>query len=473
MVVRGILAWLQCRARSRAVGAGAALLAITAGVSALVAVAADPTPARGDASASAAGPPWEAYVANLGSNTVSVIDTATNRVVDTIPVCSFPLNIAITPDATKAYVVCIGSGDVDVISTATNTVISTIALGSDTSPQRIAITPDGSKAYTANLGTADVSVIDTATNTVLATIPTGVQPRWVTITPDGRTAYVTDSGNATQNVPVIDTASDTVESRITVGPGVGLGTSGITPDGQTLYFGNFTSHQVFAVSTATSQVIATIPTNTATGDPAALRVAPSGQIVYVTTSAEVEVLNTASNTVTAAIPPAEGGVTGFTPDNRLAYVPFIDPVAVIDTASGTTIATVGVGSSPAAAAITPDQAPVARLTVVSAPAGSPTLLDASASTVKFGTIASFAWNFGDGTTAVTSGPVTHHVYARPGFYHVTVTETSSGGTSTTQVFTGQMMSRNGGPSAIAAATADIMSPAPTPSPTRPFVPVTG
>jgi YVTN family beta-propeller protein len=38
-----------------------------------------------------------AYVANKDSNTVSVIDTATNTVVATVPVGSAPIGVAITP----------------------------------------------------------------------------------------------------------------------------------------------------------------------------------------------------------------------------------------------------------------------------------------------------------------------------------------------------------------------------------------
>src|SRR5216117_3487446 len=41
-----------------------------------------------------------AYVTNGFSNTVSVIDTATNTVVATIPVGAFPFGVAITPDGT-------------------------------------------------------------------------------------------------------------------------------------------------------------------------------------------------------------------------------------------------------------------------------------------------------------------------------------------------------------------------------------
>src|SRR5205807_564663 len=60
---------------------------------------------------------------------------------------------------------------------------------------------------------------------------------------------------------------------------------------------------------------------------------------------------------------------------------------------------------------------------------------------------SYAWNFGDGSSAATSAPTTSHIYAAAGSYTTTLTETDSAGTSTTQVFTGQTMSRDGGPSA--------------------------
>jgi len=50
-----------------------------------------------------------AYVANFGSNTVSVVDTATDTVVATIPVGD-PIGVAITPDGTRAYVTDLSRG---------------------------------------------------------------------------------------------------------------------------------------------------------------------------------------------------------------------------------------------------------------------------------------------------------------------------------------------------------------------------
>jgi YVTN family beta-propeller protein len=89
---------------------------------------------------------------------------------------------------TRAYVTTSGSlGNSDfvsVIDTATNAVVATIPVGF--SPFHIAITPDGARAYVANQGSTNtVSVIDTATNRVLATIPGGFSPVGVAITPDG------------------------------------------------------------------------------------------------------------------------------------------------------------------------------------------------------------------------------------------------------------------------------------------------
>src|SRR5262245_49048691 len=109
-----------------------------------------------------------AYVTNPGAGTISVIDTATNTVVATVPVGGAPRWVAITPDGTRAYVTNVGA--VSVIDTATNTVVATVPVGN--SPQGVAITPDGTRAYVTigiGLGGA-VSVIDTATNSVVANL---------------------------------------------------------------------------------------------------------------------------------------------------------------------------------------------------------------------------------------------------------------------------------------------------------------
>jgi YVTN family beta-propeller protein len=73
-----------------------------------------------------------AYITNAFSNTVSVIDTATNTVVGSpITVGNLPEGVALTPDGSKVYVANANSGTVTVIATATNTVVgSPISVGS-------------------------------------------------------------------------------------------------------------------------------------------------------------------------------------------------------------------------------------------------------------------------------------------------------------------------------------------------------
>jgi YVTN family beta-propeller protein len=80
-----------------------------------------------------------AYVTNLLSNTVSVVDLTANSVVDTIPVGVVPLGVAALPDGSRVYVANFASNSVSVIGSATNTVVTTIPVGNG--PHGIVIMP--------------------------------------------------------------------------------------------------------------------------------------------------------------------------------------------------------------------------------------------------------------------------------------------------------------------------------------------
>src|SRR5258708_10077844 len=115
-----------------------------------------------------------AYIANDGDNTVSVIATATNTVVGLpIPVGSNPAGVAVTPDGSKVYVANDGDNTVSVIATATNTVTATLPVPrcpfatSVFRPVGVTVTPDGSKVYVTNICSNTVSAIDTATTTLV------------------------------------------------------------------------------------------------------------------------------------------------------------------------------------------------------------------------------------------------------------------------------------------------------------------
>ena len=69
------------------------------------------------------------YVANLGSDTISVIDTATNTVTATVNVGFIPVGVAASPDGAHVYVANNASNNVSVINTATNKVTATVNVG--------------------------------------------------------------------------------------------------------------------------------------------------------------------------------------------------------------------------------------------------------------------------------------------------------------------------------------------------------
>jgi uncharacterized repeat protein (TIGR01451 family) len=149
-----------------------------------------------------------------GPDQVKVVDTnpaspTVHTVLATITVQSSPLAVAITPDGTRVYVVNNGSNSVSVISTATNTVTATLSPGAG-DPQGIAITSDGAKVI-------DTNPASGAFHTVLATVALGSGPAGVAITPASADLALTKTDSPD---PVI--AGGTLSYTITVtnsGPG--------------------------------------------------------------------------------------------------------------------------------------------------------------------------------------------------------------------------------------------------------------
>lgn len=402
-----------------------------------------------------------------------------------------------------AYVVNYADDTVTPIDLSTGTPGAPIPVGAG--PTAIAITPDAAKAYVANGSANSVTPIDLATNTAGPAIPVGFQPFSVAITPDGRTAWVANYGNVSSD-PVngpfpsltsIDTVTDKAGPTIRV-PDPHATTSSarsvnVSPDGTTLYLtgetyvtpfdlvsGTFGTPK-YNVCSARKSVLSPDGARLITADwcqgvtirdtPAfelkGFRGPPSGggnDIVLAPNSATLSYVAWGGGVIPfdwdqsvlafgTAIPVGgSASAVAITPDGAtvIAARLFDQSVRLVSTATNTAGATIPVGNNPIAIAVTPDQAPIARLTVTRAPDGSPTTFDASASTVAFGTIASYTWDFGDGTTAVTTTPITTHTYTG-GSYTASVTLTSSAGTSTARLFTGQTMTRNGGPQARATA----------------------
>jgi len=103
-------------------------------------------------------------VANRGSTTVSVIDTASNGVVATIPVGLDPYTVAVDPTGSHVYVTNFEPDPVQddyrvsVIDTTSNRQVVTVPVG--VSPIGVAVAPNGRRVYVANSASSSVSVID-------------------------------------------------------------------------------------------------------------------------------------------------------------------------------------------------------------------------------------------------------------------------------------------------------------------------
>ena len=272
-----------------------------------------------------------AYIANNLEN-VSVIDTATNKVVATVAT-EKGLSIVITPDGKYAYVT--NWEGVSVISTATNTVVDTIAIGDPSngnSPNGgIAITYDGKYVY---LTMPDsVAVINTETNTVTANITitpknsnanvNGVtlfsysDPIAVAVSPDDAYAYV-GTGAGDSRVILLDTSTNKIVNSITIGSD-GIEDIAVTPDGKYVYATDVDGN-ISVIDTATFTVDTTL---TGFGAPVGLAITSDGKYAYVVNgfNATVSVLNTATKVVdgTVSVGQSPRGLA-FTPDGKYAYV---------------------------------------------------------------------------------------------------------------------------------------------------------
>ena len=276
------------------------------------------------------------------TNHVSVINLATNTVVASIHVGSYPLGVSVSPDGSRVYITNHLSSNVSVINTATNTVVATVPVG--ISPAGVAISPDGSLVYVANAGSASVTVINTATNSVVNTIAIGRGDSWgVAISPDGNRLYVTGYNSVT----VINTATNTIMTNITVGIGP-IGVC-VSPDGSRVYTANYNSNPstVSVINTATNTVVATVGVGIG---PFGISISPDGSRVYAANSEtnDVSVINTANNTVVASVGVGNGraGVS-VSPDGSRVYVgsESSNSVYVINTATNLVVATIPVGAN--------------------------------------------------------------------------------------------------------------------------------
>lgn len=183
---------------------------------------------------------------------VALVDVPAGRVEATIPTGqALSHMIRVSPDGAYAYVANIGSGSVTMIDVAGRYVLRTVATGAGA--EGIALTPDGAELWVTNRAANTVSVLDAQTLSPRDTLKSADFPIRVAFTTDGATALVTNARSG--DLRFFDVASGDTLGTITMradstltrgtmlgmefgaGTGVPIGVI-VSPDGRLAYVSN-------------------------------------------------------------------------------------------------------------------------------------------------------------------------------------------------------------------------------------------
>jgi YVTN family beta-propeller protein len=308
------------------------------------------------------------YAAEQFSNTVSVSDPATNRLLGVIwlgdpqPGNFSPLyrgqvlvhGLGASPDHRTLAVVSIGSNAVSFIDTATNTVKHTTYVGR--SPHEAFFTPDGREVWVTVRGEDYVSVIDAATFLETRRITVAGGPGMTIFSPDGRYGYVCSSFNP--EVAVITVADHQVIARVRQ-PSPFCPNIAASPDGEQVWITLKDVGKVMAFQARPPfGILRTIDTGPITNHVNFVATA-RGQFAYVTVGGlnEVQVFRTRDYAKVATIPVGRlpHGVWPSGDGSRI-YVGLEngDALAVIDTRTNRVVTEIPIGQAPQALVYVPN-----------------------------------------------------------------------------------------------------------------------
>lgn len=163
----------------------------------------------------------KAYVANISSGTVSVIDVAKNVLLRQIPFKPGIEGLAVSPDGRELWVA--NRNDSTVIAINTQTLEKLTTLPAHQIAYRVKFLPNGRHVLVSNGLSGNVSVYDVASKTHLKDIDfiteTGPHPVpvGIAVSKDSKWAFVCNSGY--NQVVVVNTQDWSIVKRIAVGNG--------------------------------------------------------------------------------------------------------------------------------------------------------------------------------------------------------------------------------------------------------------
>lgn len=303
------------------------------------------------------------YTADQTSNTVTVINPATNTVLGTIALGDSRLTNVLGPQYLRAVdvhglglsrdgkyinVISVTTNTVTVVRTADNSIVSQTYVGR--ASHEGFFSPDGKTVWVADRALARVDIVDALRGGVVGHINTADGPSKVLFSPDGRYAYVDHIRSAT--IDIIKVSNRRVVGQVTGLADAFSSDEGLSADGTILWAAHKKSGQVSIIDVVNRRVTSTLDTGPDTNHPNFVDTA-DGQYVYLTVGGlnETKVYRQDS---ASAKPNYIGAVESSgvephgiwpSPDNTRIYVvnEHSDTVDVIDTASRKVVDTLNVG----------------------------------------------------------------------------------------------------------------------------------
>jgi YVTN family beta-propeller protein len=210
------------------------------------------------------------YIANYFSNTVTVFDAKTNKVIKNIEAGEHPTNTAVSNDGNYLFVSHESSQGIWVISTSDNKLVKKFPIGTG----ELVSYKNGELFYQPQIFIPQVIILDPQKLEITKYIDVGGRPLQLVFSPDYKYAYV--SNYDLNEVEKIDTDKDSVISRI---PGMfharGIA---VSPDGKFLYVTDVISRKVYAVDTENEKIVKEILVYNM---PTSLAVSPDGKFIFV------------------------------------------------------------------------------------------------------------------------------------------------------------------------------------------------
>jgi YVTN family beta-propeller protein len=312
------------------------------------------------------------YLADQTSNTVSVVDPATERLLgvirlgDPLPGSLNPRykaqllvhGMGFSPDHRTLVVVSVATNSVAFIETQTNLVKQVVYVGR--SPHEAMYTPDGTEIWVTIRGENYVQVIDARTFKPSDRIEVPNGPGMTIFSPDGRYGYVCSSFSP--ETVVIDTHSHRIVGRVAQAspfcPNIAA-----TPDGRQVWLTlkDVGKTQVFNARPPFN-TLAILDTGVITNHVNIARNA-NGQFAYVTVGGlnQVKVYTTSDRPTLVATIPVGDLPHGIWPsgDGSRIYAGLENGTALtaIDTSANSVVATIPTGQSPQALVYVPQAVP--------------------------------------------------------------------------------------------------------------------